>query len=92
MALPKITVDPASPPGDSREPVRATGYATLMAALFAALLGRYAGMEPEVAFGVWMVLAQVVTVELARRRVFSPATVARFQDAARRALRREGPQ
>lgn len=81
MKLPSITVDAANLPADSGEPVRATGYATMLAVLFAALLARYLGMEPEIAFGVGMLLAQVVTVELARRRVFSPATVARFQAA-----------
>lgn len=74
-----LKADASAPRPESREPVRATGAVTAVGLLLAALGVRYLGMDPEIAFGVGMVLGPIITAELGRLQVFSQATVARFQ-------------
>lgn len=78
----KMDVQPEPDP-DSKEPARAVGALAAAGGLVVVLLARWLDVDPDVLAGVVAVLTPVVATELARRRVFAPATVARLLAAKR---------
>lgn len=70
-----------APEPDSKEPALAIGGLGAVGGLVALLLMRYAGLDPEIAFGVGMVAGPIVTGALIRLKVYSPATVAKLLEA-----------
>lgn len=70
-----------APEPDSKEPALAIGGLGSVGALLALLLMRYAGLEPEIAFGIGMAVGPIITAALIRLKVYSPATVAKLLEA-----------
>lgn len=71
------------PAPDSKEPARAAGAMTAAGALVYILAMRYFDVDPEVAFGLGMILGPIITAEATRLFAYAPATVARLLAAAR---------
>lgn len=72
-----------APEPDSKEPVRSAGAIGAAVSLAVVLVARRLGVDPDVLAGVMVVVAPMVMAELARRRAYAPATVARLLEAKR---------